>query len=36
MEETLASRKMEENDLINILEKSSGIPNIILRLEGYI
>ena len=37
MEETLASQKMEENDLINSLEKiSSGIPNRILRLQGYI
>ena len=37
MEETLASRKMKENDLINSLEKiSSSIPNRILRLEGYI
>ena len=36
MEETLASQKMEENDLINSLEKiSSGMPNRILRLQGY-
>ena len=37
MEETLASPKMEEIDLINNLEKiSSEIPNRILKLEGYI
>ena len=37
MEETLASMKMAEVDLINNLEKiSSGIPNRILKLEGYI
>ena len=37
MEETLASPKMEEIDLINRLEKiSSEIPNRILKLEGYI
>ena len=37
MEETLASPKMEEIDLLNNLEKiSSGIPNRILKLEGYI
>ena len=37
MEETLASRKMAEIDLINNLEKiSSEIPNRILKLEGYI
>ena len=36
MEETLASQKMEENDLINSLEKiSSSMPNRILRLQGY-
>ena len=37
MEETLASLKMAEINLINNLEKiSSGIPNRILKLEGYI
>ena len=37
MEETLASQKMAEIDLINNLEKiSSKIPNRILKLEGYI
>ena len=37
MEETLASRKMAEIDLINNLEKiSSKIPNRILKLEGLI
>ena len=37
MEETLASPKMEEINLINKLEKiSSEIPNRILKLEGYI
>ena len=37
MEETLASLKMEEIDLINSLEKiSSEIPNRILKLEGFI
>ena len=37
MEETLASPKMEEIDLINCLEKiSSKIPNRILKIEGYI
>ena len=37
MEETLASPKMEEIDLINRLERiSSEIPNRILKLEGYI
>ena len=37
MEETLASPKMEEFDLIKNLEKiSSEIPNRILRLEGFI
>ena len=37
MEETLASRKMAEIDLITHLEKiSSEIPNRILKLEGYI
>ena len=36
MEETLASRKMTEIDLITNLEKiSSMIPNRILKLEGY-
>ena len=36
MEETLASRKMPEIDLITNLEKiSSEIPNRILKLEGY-
>ena len=37
MEEILASPKMSEIDLINNLEKiSSGMPNRILKLEGYI
>ncbi len=37
MEETHASQKMAEIDLIINLEKlSSGIPNRILKLEGYI
>tara|TARA_B100000161_G_scaffold151496_1_gene107968 strand:+ start:158 stop:493 length:336 start_codon:yes stop_codon:yes gene_type:complete len=37
MEETLASPKMAEIDLINTLEKiSSQTPNRILKLEGYI
>ena len=37
MEETLASPKMEEIDLINSLERiSSKIPNRILKIEGYI
>ena len=37
MEETLASQKIEDIDLINSLEKiSSEIPNRILKLEGYI
>ena len=37
MEETLASPKMAEIDLINNLEKiSSKIPNRILKVEGYI
>ena len=37
MEETLASPKMAEIDLITNLEKiSSVIPNRILKLEGYI
>ena len=37
MEETLASQKMTEIDLINNLEKiSSEIPNRILKLEGFI
>ena len=37
MEETLASPKMAEIDLINHLEKiSSEISNRILKLEGYI
>ena len=36
MEETLASPKMAEIDLINNLEKiSSDIPNRILKLEGF-
>ena len=37
MEETLASPKMAEIDLINHLEKiSSEIPNRILKIEGFI
>ena len=37
MEETLASPKMAEIDLINNLEKiSSKIPNRLLKLEGFI
>ena len=37
MEETLASLKMAEINLINNLEKiSSKIPNRILRIDGYI
>ena len=37
MEETLASQRMEEINLLNNLEKiSSSIPNRILKLEGYI
>ena len=37
MEETLASRKMKEIDLLNNLEKiSSTIPNRILKIEGFI
>ena len=37
MEETLASLKMAEIDLINILENiSSKIPNRILKIEGFI
>ena len=37
MEETLTSQKMAKIDLINNLEKiSSGIPNRILKLEGYV
>ena len=37
MEETLASPKMPEIDLINNLEKiSSEIPDRILKLEGFI
>ena len=37
MEETLASRKMAEIDLIKSLEKiSSEIPNRILKIQGYI
>ena len=37
MEETLASPKMAEIDLINNLEKiSSQIPNRVLKLEGLI
>ena len=36
MEETLASPKMEELDLIKILERtSSNITNKILKLEGH-
>ena len=37
MEETLASPKMKEIELINSLEKiSSKIPNRILKLKGYV
>ena len=37
MEETLASPKMKEIELLNNLEKiSSLIPNRILKVEGYI
>ena len=37
MEETLASPKMSEIDLLNNLEKiSSSFNNRILRIEGYI
>ena len=37
MEETLASLKMVEIDLLNHLEKiSSMVPNRILSLEGFI
>ncbi len=37
MEETLASQKMAEIDLINSLEKiSSEIPDRILKIEGFI
>ena len=37
MEETLASPRMEEIDLIISLEKiSSRVPNRVLKLEGYI
>ena len=37
MEETLASLKMEQLDLLNNLEKiSSVMPNRILKVEGYI
>jgi len=37
MEETLASQKMAEIDLLNNLEKiSSLIPNRVLKVEGYI
>ena len=37
MEETLASLKMVEIDLLNNLEKiSSVVPNRILKLEGFI
>jgi len=37
MEETHASQKMAEIDLINSLEKiSSEIPNRILKLEGFL
>ena len=37
MGETLASQKMEKIDLLNSLERiSAGIPNRILKAEGYI
>ena len=37
MEETLASPKMAEIDLLNNLEKiSSKMPNRILKVEGFI
>jgi len=37
VEETLAFPKMKESNLINSLEKiSSGMPNRILKIEGYI
>ena len=37
MEETLASRKVGEIDLIKNLEKiSTEIPNRILKIQGYI
>ena len=37
MEETLASPKMTEINLLNNLEKiSDAIPNRILKVEGYI
>ena len=37
MEETLASPKMKEIDLLTNLERiSSSIPNRILKIEGYI
>ena len=37
MEETLAFQKMAKIDLINNLEKiSSEIPNMILKLEGFL
>ena len=37
MEETLSFPKMEENDLINCLERISfNIPNKILKVEGFI
>ena len=37
MEETLAFPKMTKIDLLNNFEKiSSGIPNRILKLKGYI
>ena len=37
MEETLASPKMAEIDLLNNLEKiSSNLPNRVLKLEGFI
>ena len=37
MEETLASPKMAEINLINNLEKiSSEIPNRVLKVEGFI
>ena len=37
MEETLASRKMADIDLLNNLEKISSLtPNRVLKVEGYI
>ena len=37
MEETLASPKMTEIDLLDNLEKiSSVIPNRVLKIDGYI